>query len=74
MGNYLWVMVFEDLKTTVMLFMDLGAICPVFGINLKSSLDAQLNFIVEVLLFLNEKVTLFYSPIMQSSKFILSSS
>ena len=70
--NYLCVIVLFDLKTIVTLFVDFGPICPALGINLKSQWNAQLNLIDNPPLFRNENVILFYSPIMQSSKFTLS--
>lgn len=71
-ASSLWVIVLEDLKTTVMLFKDFGAIWPVFGINLKSSWAFQLNLTTDAPLFLRENVILFSYSITQSSKFILS--
>lgn len=74
MGKSLCVIVLLDLNTIVTLLAVFDARCPLLGINLKSSLWAQLNLMTEWELFLKEKVILFYSPMMQSSKLTLSSS
>jgi hypothetical protein len=74
MGKSLCDIALSDLKIIVIALLDLLAMCPTRGTKVKSSLEAHWNLTVSTALFLMEKLSLFYSLMIQSPKETLSSS